>query len=121
VLNSWMQTMHAMMAVNIGVSTTLPSGRLMSVDCNENCKAAIKATLGSVRTLLFKSEKTTQLLDRFMNLRNQQEASKQGAGIAEMTHITVNDSVSIHVITFITLLYLSFDAVATILDMPFSI
>ena len=62
--------------------------------------------------LLKRWSSTVELMNTTLSLRNQSISLKQSNQVTTLTKASVDDSASIHVITFITLIYLSFTGVA---------
>ncbi|KAK4912284.1 hypothetical protein LTR49_019285 [Elasticomyces elasticus] len=78
--------------------------------------ASISANLDFV---LHRCTSTAQLLSDTLDVKSRREAEIQSASVFELTHLTVDDSATVQVITVITLIYLASTSVATVFGMPF--
>lgn len=77
-----------------------------------NYEGKATACANNAGALLTTCERAVQLLDRVLNLKNQQVAQQQNTAILSLTKSTVDDSATVRVITAITLVYLSCTVVA---------
>jgi hypothetical protein len=106
------------LAQNIGnfiqsntTSTTGPTG----VELVEFCANLASTTISyreNAATLLVKCTSTLGVLNSILNLNNQRIAQQQNDRVFYLTTATVDDSATVRVITAITLVFLSFTAVA---------
>ncbi|KAF4313988.1 hypothetical protein GTA08_BOTSDO00104 [Botryosphaeria dothidea] len=77
----------------------------------------VAAYLGNAKYLLARVEKIAALLSDTLNLRDQATSDEQNGYVLQLTRSTVDDSITIKVITVVTLVYLPFTFVATLLSM----
>lgn len=77
----------------------------------------VAAYLGNAKYLLARVEKIAALLSDTLNLRHQATSDEQNGYMLQLTRSTVDDSTTIKVITVVTLVYLPFTFVATLLSM----
>jgi hypothetical protein len=92
-------------------STASPTG----VDLVEFCANLASTTIcyrENAATLLVKCTSTLGVLNSILNLNNQRIAQQQNDRVFYLTTATVDDSATVRVITAITLVFLSFTAVA---------
>jgi hypothetical protein len=92
-------------------STVGPTG----VELVEFCANLASTTISyrdNAATLLVKCTSTLGVLNSILNLNNQRIAQQQNDRVFYLTTATVDDSATVRVITAITLVFLSFTAVA---------
>lgn len=96
-------------------SKTTPSTGLTDEELIEFCVNLASTTISyreNAATLLVKCISTLGVLNSILNLNNQRIAQQQNDRVFYLTTATVDDSATVRVITAITLVFLSFTAVA---------
>jgi hypothetical protein len=96
-------------------SSPITSAGLLTLGLAESfTNAANTATAyrDNVTVLLLKCASTQEVLNSILNLNNQRIAQQQNDRVFYLTTATVDDSATVRVITAITLVFLSFTAVA---------
>lgn len=81
----------------------------------------VAAYLGNAKYLLARVEKIAALLSDTLNLRDQATSDEQNGYVLQLTRSTVDDSITIKVITVVTLVYLPFTFVAVSRGKPMAI
>jgi hypothetical protein len=118
IFNSFSRSLACMRLVRAAVSTDrrlqvagLPSTPWLEIWCN-NLQEEVTSCNNNADFVLRRCSNTAQLLSETLDFKTKRDQEMQTASTYELTHLTLDDSATMQVITVITLVYLSSTSIA---------